>query len=99
METAELAEFGNMKKPATLAECDRLTWFLLRLVFKLRYKAFARINIIAQAEIHRLIQAKAVPVSVEVTNLYDGSDRWNLMVGWDGDIPAGNQAPALKQAD
>jgi len=40
---------------------------LLRLEFQLGHQTFAGVNVIARAEINRLIQRKAVPVGIEIT--------------------------------
>ena len=87
------------KKPVTLVGCDRLNWRLLRLVFELRDQTFTGFNVIARAEINRLIQGKAIPVGVEEAHLDDSADWGDFMIGRDGNIAARNQAPPLEQAD
>jgi hypothetical protein len=44
------------------------------------------------------IRAMAAKIVVKATNLNDYSDLGNLMVGRDGNIPARDQVPSLKQA-
>lgn len=80
---------------------DRLdrSCVLRRLVFELREQALTRIDIIARAEIHRLMQGIAVPIRVEIPHLDNCADCGDVVIGRDGDVAAGNQVPAPEQTN